>query len=88
VDVFSRYCSNSASIQSVCRNEQNDAADGFAGEYDLLMDKKVRISKVQIDGDDGLIVTFSDGTVGGYVVEELLELRPIREQVDEPEAVN
>ena len=32
-------------------------------------------------GDDGLIVTFSDGTTGAYVVEELLELRPIRERV-------
>ncbi len=42
---------------------------------------EIRILKVEIDGEDGLIVTFSDGTVGGYVVEELLELRPIRERV-------
>jgi hypothetical protein len=27
------------------------------------------------DGDDGVIVTFSDGTSAGYVPEELLELR-------------
>jgi len=33
------------------------------------------------DGDDGVIVTFSDGTWGAYVVEELLELRPYRESV-------
>jgi hypothetical protein len=32
------------------------------------------------DGDDGLIVTFSDGTTGAYVVEELLQLRPFRER--------
>ena len=31
------------------------------------------------DGDDGMIVTFSDGTSSGYVVEEVLELRPYRE---------
>ena len=34
-----------------------------------------------LDGHDGLVVTFSDMTTGGYVVEELLELRPIRERV-------
>ena len=28
---------------------------------------------------DGVVVTFSDGTTAGYVVEELLELRPHRE---------
>lgn len=32
---------------------------------------------------DGLIVTFSDGTIGGYAVEELLLLRPTRERVKE-----
>jgi hypothetical protein len=36
------------------------------------------ISSVEQDGDDGLIVTFSDGTAAGYVVEELLDLRPVR----------
>jgi hypothetical protein len=29
-------------------------------------------------------VTFSDGTTAGYVVEELLGLRPFRERVKEP----
>jgi hypothetical protein len=31
-----------------------------------------------LDGDDGLIVTFSDGTNAGYLSEELLKLRPKR----------
>jgi hypothetical protein len=39
----------------------------------------IKITSVERDGDDGLIVTFSDGTTGAYVVEELLELRPHRE---------
>jgi hypothetical protein len=34
---------------------------------------------VERDGEDGLLVTFSDGTTAGYVTEELLELRPFRE---------
>jgi len=34
-----------------------------------------------LDGVDGLLVTFSDGTTGGYVVEELLALRPVRERI-------
>ena len=48
-----------------------------------LMVREIHILKVEIDGEDGLIVTFSDGTIGGYVVEELLGLRPIREAVEE-----
>jgi hypothetical protein len=39
----------------------------------------IRILTVQRDGDDGVIVSFSDGTTGAYVVEELLDLRPKRE---------
>ena len=42
--------------------------------------KPIRILTTEPDGDDGLIVTFSDGTTGAYVVEELLALRPIRER--------
>jgi hypothetical protein len=45
---------------------------------------KTNILKVEKDGDDGLIVTFSDGTKAGYIVEELLLLRPRRERVEEP----
>jgi hypothetical protein len=40
----------------------------------------IKILSVERDGDDGLIVDFSDGTTGAYVVEELLELRPYRER--------
>jgi hypothetical protein len=46
------------------------------------MAEKINILEVAKDGEDGLIVTFSDGTIGGYIAEELLELRPIREKVD------
>lgn len=45
------------------------------------MAETTRILTSDLDGDDGLIVTFSDGTTGAYVVEELLELRPYRERV-------
>jgi hypothetical protein len=41
----------------------------------------IRILTAEPDGDDGLIVTFSDRTTGAYVAEELLALRPIRERV-------
>ena len=44
----------------------------------LLMDDSIQILAVERD-DDGLIVDFSDGTTAGYVIEELLELRPKRE---------
>lgn len=44
------------------------------------MDETIRILTTEFDGDDGLIVTFSDGTTGAYVVEELLELRPFRDR--------
>ncbi len=40
----------------------------------------IKILTTEFDGDDGLIVTFSDGTTGAYVAEELLELRPYRER--------
>jgi len=42
----------------------------------------IRILAVECDGEDGMIVEFSDGTITGYVPEELLELRPFREAVD------
>jgi len=45
------------------------------------MNGEIQIIAVELDGYDGLLVTFSDGTTGGYVIEELLELRPIRERV-------
>ena len=45
------------------------------------MADQILILSTELDGDDGLIVTFSDGTSGAYVVEELLLLRPHRERV-------
>jgi hypothetical protein len=47
----------------------------------LLMARDINIVRIEKDGPDGIIVTFSDGTFGAYVVEELLALRPHREQV-------
>ena len=46
------------------------------------MKDEIHLLAVELDSSDGLVVTFSDGTTGGYVVEELLELRPIRERVE------
>jgi len=34
--------------------------------------------RVELEGIDQLIINFSDRTTAGYVVEELLELRPSR----------
>jgi hypothetical protein len=50
----------------------------------IAMAKHIQILHVEKDGDDGLVVTFSDGTIGAYVAEELLEIRPIREKVKKP----
>ena len=47
------------------------------------MKNNVRFVAVQLDGEDGLVVTFSDRTTGAYVVEELIELRPYRETLKE-----
>jgi hypothetical protein len=43
------------------------------------MAEPIRILTVEREDEDGLLVTFSDGTTAGYVTEELLELRPHRE---------
>ena len=45
------------------------------------MAEPMRILTVELEDMDGLLVTFSDGTVAGYVTEELLELRPFREPI-------
>lgn len=42
------------------------------------MDAEIDILAVKQDGNDGIVVKFSDGTSAGYVIEELLELRPKR----------
>ena len=44
------------------------------------MEIEIQILAVELDGDDGVLVTFSDGTTAGYVVEELLNIRPVRER--------
>lgn len=44
------------------------------------MSQTIEILTEELDGRDGLLVTFSDGTVAGYAAEELLELRPVRER--------
>ena len=48
----------------------------------------IRILSVEKDGEDGLIVAFSDGTTGAYVVEELLTLRPCRQLGEKPKGQN
>ena len=40
-------------------------------------DKPICILTAEPDAD-GLVVTFSDGTTAGYLVKELLDLRPQR----------
>jgi hypothetical protein len=45
----------------------------------LLMSEPIRIVTVAGDGEDGLFVTFSDGTIAGYLVEERIDLMPGRE---------
>jgi len=54
------------------------------------MDMAIGIHVVGVEkgGNDGVVVTFSDGTVAGYVVEELLSLRPIRETLNESQDVD
>jgi hypothetical protein len=66
----------------IWRDEQIDTDRPAARVYIPYMAlEAIRILTTENDGDDGLIVTFSDGTTGAYVVEELLELRPVRERV-------
>ena len=51
---------------------------------DKTLTDEIHILKVEKDSHDGLIVMFSDGTTAGYVVEELLSMRPHRELTHEP----
>jgi hypothetical protein len=46
----------------------------------------VKILSAEKDGEDGIIVRFSDGTITGYLVEELLPLRPNRDEIEELKA--
>ena len=52
------------------------------------MVNQIQIRAVEQDGEDGIIVAFSDGTSAGYVVEELLDLRPKRKWDTQPELTN
>jgi hypothetical protein len=47
----------------------------------MMNAEAVRILTLELDSDDGLIVTFSDETTGAYVVEELLALGRIGSRV-------
>jgi hypothetical protein len=47
------------------------------------MAEPIQILTAERDGEDGLLVTFSDGTTAGYVAEELLELRQFRDPTEE-----
>ena len=48
------------------------------------MVESTRIFSAELQGEYGLIVTFTDGTEDAYTVEELLELRPCRDLVRKP----
>ena len=48
------------------------------------MVEDTRIVSAKLEGEYGLIVTFTDGTEDAYTVEELLELRPYRDLVRKP----
>lgn len=43
------------------------------------MKSSISIVNVELDGPDGVLITYSDKTATGYIVEELLALRPQRE---------
>ena len=70
----------------VCKIEQ--MTDWRLGILFAMTTKGVQILNVEKDGEDGLLVTFSDRTTGAYVVEELLALRPIRELLKESKTQN
>jgi len=42
----------------------------------------IYVLKVQIDYPDGILVTFSDGTIAEFIAEELLPMRPVRESAE------
>ena len=71
-------CATICSILSPrIRVPNGDPANGSVWSTDQLQNLLINRKR-----QDGLIVTFSDGTVGAYVVEELLELRPHREPIE------
>lgn len=52
----------------------------------MTTSNSISILTAKPDGEDGLIITFSDGTTAAYVIEELVELRPCRELTSEATA--
>jgi hypothetical protein len=52
------------------------------------MVEDIKIVSVKLEGEYGLIVTFSDGTDDAFTVEELLELRPYRDRARKPTEIN
>jgi hypothetical protein len=52
------------------------------------MTEEITILSVEKDGEDGVIVSYSDGTICGYLAQELLELRPCRECVKKTKGQN
>jgi hypothetical protein len=59
----------------------------FHYAYDVQMIDLIKILFADVDDAEGVIVKFSDGTTAGYVIEELLELRPHRQPL-KPEPSN
>ena len=47
------------------------------------MANPITILTAEIEDPDGLILTFSDGTTAAFLVEEMLELRPYRESLED-----
>jgi hypothetical protein len=60
-------------------DEQKGTDGGVRAAVCSLMLTQIFIVTVEPDGNDGVLVKFSDGSTAGYVVEELLELRPKRD---------
>ena len=73
----------------VCRIRQTSLTEGDTNIRMLNTARnEIQIISVEKDGNDGVIVAFSDGTTGAYVVEELLGLRPCRQLGELPKDQN
>src|SRR5579871_5659805 len=70
-----------ATIISDCRVSNSRQSAIPCPRIFTVMKDGIRLLNVELDGDDGVVVTFSDGTTDAYVAEELLELRPYRERL-------
>ena len=83
---FGNGCRTNWRIASV----QTCLADIFLTDLEsgYKMDIPVTILSVEQDDDDGIWVRFSDGTVAGYLVRELLDLRPYRDLIEPKKLAN